>query len=359
MGSSRLQGLHTLISEKGIDSFLVSQQENRRYLSGFSGSSGWLFISQKQAILTTDFRYTEQARQESQNFEIVQTEGEASIWFTKLLQTHGWHTLGFEAQQMPFATYQQLSDIIEAEHLDLELIPCQRMVERLRCIKDTVELNIITKAVQLTDAAFTQTLATIRPGITEKEMAWEIESFIRQNGAESTAFDIIVATGPNTALPHARPGERRLQPGEPILIDMGARIDGYCSDFTRTICIGKADRTLQELYDIVLEAQQAAIEGVKSGMNGAEADKLARNIIEGAGYGDNFGHGLGHGIGLAIHETPSLSRLSSDILNEGMIFTIEPGIYIQGYGGVRIEDTVRLEQGTIKVLTRSVKCLSF
>jgi Xaa-Pro aminopeptidase len=260
---------------------------------------------------------------------------------------------------MPFATYQQLSEIIEAEKLDLELIPCQGMVESLRCIKDTVELNTITKAVQLTDAAFTQTLATIRPGITEKEIAWEIESFLRQNGAESTAFDIIVATGPNTALPHARPGERRLQPGEPILIDMGARIDGYCSDFTRTICIGKADKTLTEIYDIVLEAQQAAIEGVKSGMNGAEADKLARNIIENAGHGDNFGHGLGHGIGLAIHETPSLSRLSSDILKDGMVFTIEPGIYIQGYGGVRIEDTVRLEQGTIKVLTRSAKCLSF
>lgn len=358
MGSSRLQGLRTLISEKGIDSFLVSQQENRHYLSGFTGSAGWLFISQQQAILTTDFRYTEQARRESQDFEILQTKGETSVWFTKLLQKHGWHTLGFEAQHMPFAIFQQLSEIIATEHLDLELIPCHVMVESLRYIKDTVELNIITKAVQLTDAAFTQTLATIRPGITEKEMAWKIESFLRQNGAEATAFDIIVATGPNTALPHARPGERRIQSGEPILIDMGARIDGYCSDFTRTICIGKADKILQEIYDIVLEAQQAAIEGIKSGMNGAEADNIARIIIEGAGYGDNFGHGLGHGIGLAIHETPSLSRLSSDLLNDGMVFTIEPGIYIQGYGGVRIEDTVKLEQGTVKVLTRSAKYLS-
>ena len=359
MRSNRLQGIRTLISEKGIDSFLVSQQENRRYLSGFSGSSGWLFISQKLAILTTDFRYTEQARQESQDFEIVQTKGETSIWFTQLIQTHGWHTLGFEAQHMSFATYQQLSEIIEAEQLDLELIPCQNMVERLRCIKDTMELNTITKAVQLTDAAFNQILATIRPGLTEKELAWDIESFFRQNGAEATAFDIIVASGPNSALPHARPGERHLQPGEPILIDMGARIDGYCSDFTRTICMGKAEDKLQEIYDIVLEAQQAAIDGTKSGMNGAEADKQARTIIEDAGYGDNFGHGLGHGIGLAIHETPSLSRLSSDILDNGMVFTIEPGIYIQGYGGVRIEDTVRLEQGNIKVLTGSAKFLSF
>ncbi len=359
MRSNRLQGIRTLISEKGIDSFLVSQQENRRYLSGFSGSSGWLFISQKKAILATDFRYTEQARQESRDFEIVQTKGELATWFTKLIQTHGWHRLGFEAQHMPFATYQQLSEIIETEHLDLELIPCQKMVERLRFIKDTMELNVITKAVQLTDAAFTRILATIRPEITEREMAWEIESFLRQNGAEATAFDIIVASGPNSALPHARPGERRLQPCEPILIDMGARIDGYCSDFTRTICMGNADNKLQEIYDIALEAQLAAIEGVKAEMNGTEADKLARNIIEDAGYGSNFGHGLGHGIGLAIHEIPSLSRLSSDTLSNGMVFTIEPGIYIQGYGGVRIEDTVILEQGNIKVLTKSAKCLSF
>jgi len=357
--SSRLQGLRTLISEKGLDSLLVSEQENRRYLSGFRGSSGWLFISQKQALLTTDFRYTEQAKQENQGFEIMQTDGETAIWFTKLIQTHGWHKLGFEAQYMPFSTYQQLSRIIEAEHLDLELIPCSRIVEKLRSIKDTTELNIITKAVQLTDTAFTKFLSIISPGTPEKEIAWEIESFLRKNGAEATAFDIIVATGPNTALPHAIPGERRLQQGEPILIDMGAKIDGYCSDFTRTVCIGKADKTLQEIYSIVLEAQQAAIEGIKAGMNGAEADKLARNIIEAAGYGNNFGHGLGHGIGLAIHEVPSLSRLSSDILSDSMVFSIEPGIYIQGYGGVRIEDTVMLEKGTVKILTKSAKNLSF
>ena len=359
MRSTRLQGIRTLISEKGIDSFLVSQQENRRYLSGFSGSSGWLFISQKQAILTTDSRYTEQAGQESQDFEIVQTKGETSIWFTNLLKAHGWHTLGFEAQHMSFATYQQLSEIIGAEHLDIELIPCQGMVESLRCVKDKTELTVITNAVQLTDAAFTRILATIRPGLTEKELAWDIESFFRQNGAESTAFDIIVASGPNSAMPHARPGERHLQPGEPILIDMGAKVDGYCSDFTRTICMGNADKTLQEIYNIVLEAQQAAIDGIKSGMNGADADKIARDIIERAGYGEDYGHGLGHGIGLAIHEAPSLSRLSTDILDDGMVFTIEPGIYIQGYGGVRIEDTVILEQGNIKVLTKSAKCLSF
>jgi len=359
VSNSRLQNIRTLISEKGIDSFLVSQQENRRYLSGFSGSAGWLFISQQKAVLTTDSRYTEQAGQESQEFEIIETRGELALWFTKLLKAHGWHRLGFEAQHTSFAAYQQLCEIIEAEHIDLELIPCQSMVEKLRSVKDTMELSSITKAVQLTDAAFNQILATIKPGMTEKEIAWETESFFRQNGAESTAFDIIVATGPNSAMPHARPGERRLQAGEPILIDMGAKIDGYCSDFSRTICIGQAEKKLREIYSIVMEAQQAAIDGIKSGMNGAEADKIARNIIEVAGYGENYGHGLGHGIGLAIHESPSLSRLSTDMLSDEMVFTIEPGIYIQGYGGVRIEDTVRLKQGNINVLTKSAKCLSF
>lgn len=361
MSTDRLQQMRALISEEGMDVFLVSQQENRRYLSGFTGSSGWLFISQRQAILATDFRYTEQAEQESHQFEIFQTTGVLSSWFTKLVITHGWRRLGFDADAISFAVYQQLSNIIKDAQLDLELIPSKGIVKKLRSIKDQGEIKLISKGVELTDAAFNRALKLLRlrPGITEKELAWEIESFFRQNGAEGTAFDIIVAAGPNTALPHARPGDRQVQPGEPILIDMGARIDGYCSDFTRTICMDKADEKLQQIYTIVLDAQQSAIRNIKSGMTGAEADSLARSIIEQAGYGDAFGHGLGHGIGLEIHESPSLSRLSTDILRDGMIFSIEPGIYIPGYGGVRIEDTVSLEEGTIKVLTKSAKHLLF
>jgi Xaa-Pro aminopeptidase len=359
MGTSRLQQLRALISKEGMDVLLVSQQENRRYLSGFTGSSGWLFVSQHQAILATDFRYTEQAGQESHEFEILQTTGALSSWFAKLAMTHGWRRLGFDAENTSFAIYQQLSNIIKDEHLALELIPSRGIVKKLRSIKDQVEIRIISKAVELTDAAFNRALTLIRPGITEKELAWEIECFFRQNGAEGMAFDIIVATGPNSALPHASPGNRQLQPGEPILIDMGARIDGYCGDFTRTVCLGKADERLQQIYNIVLDAQQSAIKRIKSGMSGAEADMLARSVIEQAGYGDAFGHGLGHGIGLEIHESPSLSRLSTDILSNDMIFSIEPGIYIPGYGGVRIEDTVILEEGTIKVLTKSAKQLLF
>jgi Xaa-Pro aminopeptidase len=195
----------------------------------------------------------------------------------------------------------------------------------------------------------------IRPGITEKEIAWEIEKNLRQKGSEGIPFEIIVASGPNSALPHARPTEKTIRSGEPVLIDMGARISGYCSDLSRTLFIGKADKTFHEIYTIVLKAQTTAIERIESDMDASQADQWARSVVEQAGYGDAFGHGLGHGVGLAIHEFPRLGLSSSDSLANGMVFTIEPGIYLAGRGGVRIEDMVVLESGKAKVLTRAEK----
>ena len=195
--------------------------------------------------------------------------------------------------------------------------------------------------------------------MTEKETAWEIEKFLRQEGSEGIPFEIIVASGPNSALPHARPKEKILCSGEPVLVDMGARINGYCSDFSRTLCLGKADKTLQEIYNIVLKAQTAAIEGIESGMDASQADQLARSVVEQAGYGDAFGHGLGHGVGLAVHEFPTLGPRSSDSLADGMVFTIEPGIYLAGQGGVRIEDMVVLKNGKAKVLSKAKRDLLF
>jgi Xaa-Pro aminopeptidase len=189
----------------------------------------------------------------------------------------------------------------------------------------------------------------------EKEIAWEIEKILRQEGSEGIAFEIIVASGPNSALPHARPTERMIRSGEPLLIDMGARISGYCSDLSRTLFLGKADRPFREIYDIVFKAQATAIEEVESGMDASQADRLARSVIEQAGHGDEFGHGLGHGVGLAVHEFPRLGLGSSDLLADGMVFTIEPGIYLVGQGGVRIEDMVVLENGKARVLTRASK----
>ena len=305
--------------------------------------------------MATDFRYTEHARGESADFEIIQTKGELRNWLPGLISDFRWHKLGFEANLISYDSYHKLSEAIETKQVNLELVPTTGIVEHLRSIKEPEELDLITKAVELSDVAFEQAKMIIRPGITEKEAAWEIEKFLRQEGSEGTPFEIVVASGSNSALPHARPTEKIIRPGELVLIDMGARISGYCSDFSRTLFLGEADKTLQEIYDIVFKAQTIAIEGVRSGMDASQADKLARSVIEQAGYGEAFGHSLGHGVGLATHELPTLGPSSSDSLADGMVFTIEPGIYLPNQGGVRIEDMVVLENGKPKVLTQARK----
>jgi len=358
-GIKRLRKLRTSIAERGLDALLLSQPENLRYLSGFTGSSGWLLISGQDAILVTDFRYVEQAKGESPDFEIIQTKQELHHWLPDLVSDLGWHKLGFEANFISYDSSRKLSEAIKTKQVNLELVPTTGIVEQLRSIKEPEELGFITKAVELADAAFEQAKGIIRPGITEKEAAWEIEKFLRQEGSEGIPFEIIVASGPNSALPHARPTEKIICPGEPVLIDMGARISGYCSDFSRTLFLGETDKSLQEIYNIVLKAQTAAIEGIESGMDASQADQLARSVVEQAGYGEAFGHNLGHGVGLAVHEFPTLGPSSSDSLADGMVFTIEPGIYLAGQGGVRIEDMVVLENGKAKVLSKAKRDLLF
>ncbi len=357
MGINRLRKLRPLIVEKGSDAFLVSQPENCRYLSGFTGE-GYLLISGSHVLLATDSRYTEQAKEETPGFEIIQIKGELSDWLPGLVSEFGWHQLGFEANFVSYDSHYKLSEPIKTKQLNLELIPTTGLVERLRSIKEPEELELIIRAAELTDAAFEYAKSLIHPGITEKEVAWEIEKFLRQEGSEGIPFDLIVASGPNSALPHAKPTERVICAGEPVMIDMGAKVDGYCSDFGRTLCLvgeGLVPSPLCKIYNIVLKAQLTAIECIESGMAAAQADKLARDVIAQAGYGDAFGHSLGHGVGLAVHESPTLASNSSDLLEDGMVFTIEPGIYIPGWGGVRIEDMVILEEGRAKVLTKSRK----
>ena len=354
-GIRRLRKLRTSIVERGLDALVISQPENLRYLAGFTGSSGWLLISEKNAVLATDFRYVEQAKGESPDFEIFQTKRELRDWLPGLVSDLGWHKLGFEANFMSYDSYHKLNEATETKQVNLELVPTTGLVEQLRSIKEPEELGFITKAVTLADAAFQQAKAIIRPGITEKEAAWEIEKLLRQERSEGMPFEIIVASGPNSALPHARPTEKIIRSGEPVIIDMGARFNGYCSDLSRTLFLGKADKTLREIYNIVLKAQTAAIEGVESGMDASQADQLARSVVEQAGYGNAFGHGLGHGVGLAVHELPTLGPSSSDSLADGMVFTIEPGIYLAGKGGARIEDMVVLENGKARVLSKAKK----
>jgi Xaa-Pro aminopeptidase len=353
----RLQRLRVSVNEKGLDALLISQSDNVRYLSGFTGSSGWLLISEQNAVLATDFRYVEQAEKESPDFEIIQVKQQLHDWLPGIVTDFRWHKLGFEANYISYDSYHKVNDAIKTRQVNLELIPTTGIVEQLRSIKETEELALIKKAAKLTDAVFEHAKSVIRPGIMEKEAAWEIEKIFRQGGSEGIPFEIIVASGPNSALPHARPTEKIIRSHEPVLIDMGARINGYCSDFSRTIFLGKPNKTFSDIYDVVLRAQTTAIEKIKSNMDASQADNFARSVIEQAGYGDCFGHGLGHGVGLVVHESPTINPNSSDSLTDAMVFTIEPGIYLTGQGGVRIEDLVVLENGKVKVLSKGNKNL--
>ena len=353
--SSRLGKLRDLLIHNELDAILISQGENRRYLSGFTGSAGSLLISQNTAILATDFRYVEQANAEAPEFEIVRIADDLSKWFPGLVSDPGIRNLGFEETDLPYSTYRQLAAATEEGEKIIRLVPTKSLVESLRAVKDEAELGYLAEAAALADAALEDVLPKISPGISEKELAWRLESFVRENGSEPLPFDVIVASGPNSALPHAKPTNRAIQGSEPVVIDIGARVRGYCGDISRTICLGNEDSTFARIYDIVLGAQLTAMATVQSSMGGEQADQLARTVITQAGHGDAFGHGLGHGVGLAAHEEPRLGPRSQSVLADGMVFTIEPGIYITGWGGVRIEDMVVLENGKARPLTRASK----
>lgn len=343
------------LTEQEIDGIFISQAENRRYLSGFDGSAGFLLITPQDKILATDFRYTAQARNQAPDYEIFPANDDITNWFPKLAAELKIRRLGFEAGDVSFARQRQLCDILNKGKSPLKLIPVEGVVESLRAVKEPAEIELITRAAGIADAAIEYIEDKIQAGMTEKDVAWEIERFMREKGSQTIPFDIIVASGKNSALPHARPSTKTINKGEPIVIDIGARVEGYGSDLSRTICLGTPDDTFKKLYDTVLGAQLGAMAIIKEGMSGAEADNLARVIIEEAGYGKAFGHGLGHGIGLAPHEPPRLGPNSADKLVEGMVFTIEPGIYLDGWGGVRIEDPVIMEKGRVREISKARK----
>jgi len=259
---------------------------------------------------------------------------------------------------MSAATHKELSDALGKSGSRVSLVATEGIVDSLRAVKSAEELKCLEAAAALADAALEHVLPQVQPGTREKRLAWDLESFMRQNGSEPLPFDIIVASGPNGAMPHAKPTDRAILSNEPVVIDLGAKVRGYCSDITRTICLGDGDSAFQRIYEIVLGAQLTAIATIRAGMTGEKADQLGRTVITQGGHGDDFGHGLGHGIGLAAHEEPRLGPGSSSVLADGMVFTVEPGIYISGWGGVRIEDTVILERGRARPLTRAGKVRS-
>lgn len=352
---NRLQKLRRLLTNKEVDAIFISQPENRYYLSGFDGSAGFLLITPQDTILATDFRYIEQAKTQAPWYEIFRITSDVATWFPELVTSLKISRMGFEAGHIAFGMYQQLTDALNKTKSQLKLVPLDGIVESLRAIKEPEEIELIARAAGIADNAIEHVHDIIHTGMTERELAWEIEKFLREKGSESVPFDIIVASGPNSALPHARPTQRKICPTEPVLIDIGARYEGYCSDLSRTICPSNPDDKFSKVHNIVLEAQSAAIDGIREGITGEQADKLARAVIEQAGYGEAFGHGLGHGTGLAPHEQPRLGPGSADLLTSGMVFTIEPGIYLNGWGGVRIEDMVVMESGKVKILSKARK----
>jgi Xaa-Pro aminopeptidase len=352
---SRLKSLRQKFNSQGIDALWVSQPDNLYYLSGCEGLEGYLLITESQSIMVTDFRYIEQAERQSPHCNVFRTAGKMADWLPRCFAGSPCRRLGFESSHLPFAAYNQIAGILEKDQINVELVPVEGLVDSLRTVKEPDEIKNIQRAARITDAVYDHVDKILHPGMTEKELAWEIEKFMRDNGSQPVPFELIVAAGPNSALPHAKPSDYVIQAGQPIVIDIGSKVNYYGSDLTRTVCIGTPDDTYRKVYNIVLEAQLTAIAQIKPGMTGSEADAVARRVIAQAGYGEAFGHSLGHGIGLVTHEKPTLSPNSTEVLTEGMVFTVEPGIYISGWGGVRIEDDVVIENNKLRVISSAKK----
>ena len=363
---NRINVLRKILSGKNLDTFMILVEENRRYLSGFTGedtafdeSAGALFITNTRLILATDSRYELQARQEAPNYELICYKKGLVNELSNILNTLKTKKLGFESKRLSHMQYNKITGQLLSDGLQVQLIETKDIVESLRIKKEEEEIEDIKKALFIAESAFRNFIANnIMPGMTEKEAAWKIEKGMRETGADSISFPVIVASGQNSALPHAIPGNRKINKGEPILFDWGARINGYCSDISRTVVIGKPDETFLKVYETVLNAQSMAIDAIRPGISSRAVDKIARDYIEKMGFQGKFGHGLGHGTGLAIHEYPGLNPIKDTKLDKGMVFTIEPGIYIPGWGGVRLENMVVVRENRAEVLN-SLDCASW
>ncbi|TCZ77439.1 aminopeptidase P family protein [Paenibacillus albiflavus] len=351
MQETRVERLRVAMKEANLPALFITNSYNRQYMTGFTGSSGYVLITAEQAYLLTDFRYTEQAANQVKHFEVVEHTSGVMPTVLDLLGKENIRALGFEQAHLSYMTHAAY----QSELADIELIPSTNLVENLRMFKDAGELQIMQEAADLADLTFSHILNFIKPGVTEKQIALEMEIYIRQNGGTSTSFDTIVASGERSALPHGVASDRVLGNNEFVKLDFGAYYKGYCSDITRTVVLGTPSDKHKEIYGIVLEAQLACLDGLKSGLTGQQGDALARDVITKYGYGAQFGHSTGHGLGMEVHESPSLSSRDQRVLMPGMVVTVEPGIYIPGFGGVRIEDDVVITEQGINILTKSTK----
>lgn len=348
----RLAALRTRLEQAAIGALLIVNGTNRRYVTGFTGSAGWVLVLPGDVFLITDGRYTEQAKAQAPACTVVQSGSDGMVpVLQQLLERQHVRELHVEGESLSYLEFQKLAEKLAPVTVQAVESP----VPGLRLIKDETELAVLREAEALGDAAFAHIIDFIRPGLTETEVAAEIEAFMRRRGASDRSFETIVASGPRSALPHGVASDRVLQPGDLITLDFGCVYKGYCSDMTRTVALGNVDPKLREIYDIVLRAQEAAVAALRPGITGAAVDAVARQIIADAGYGQYFTHGTGHGVGLEIHEGPRLSATGNVSLEAGMIVTIEPGIYIPGLGGVRIEDMAVITPDGYELLSHSPK----
>ncbi len=343
-----------IIGKLQLDAVLISNGNNMHYISGFTGETGYVYVSGSRHAVITDFRYTIQAELEAEGYEVITigANGYEEV-INELIAADRVSRLGFEAEELLYSKYQDLKEKLR----NVELVPMKDEITRLRRIKTPRELENIRRAEEIGDRVFTDILDFIQPGMTELEVAARIEYLLKLYGGQRTSFPAIVASGINSSMPHAVPTTKRLEKGDFLTMDFGCVYEGYCSDMTRTIVIGKASDKQKEIYQLVLDAQLAALETIRAGLKGWEVDKVARDMIYGAGYEGCFGHGLGHSVGLFIHESPRLSPTEEEILQVGMTETVEPGIYIKGFGGVRIEDLVVVTETGCDNFTRSDKKL--
>lgn len=350
----RLKQVRRILKEQGLDGLFLITDANIRYVSGFTGSDSYLLLTPDKEFFITDGRYTEQAANECPEFQVREWK-KADLSLTKVLHQIvtelAVKKLGFEQNGVSYQLYQQLASSLAG----VELVPTKGLVERIRYIKEPAEIDKISQAAVFADQAFEQILGFIKPGLTEKEVAAELAYYISKTGADGPGFPTILVSGVNTSLPHGIPSDRLITEGDLVTMDFGGLYDGYRSDMTRTIVVGKADSEQHRIYQLVKEAQLAALEVIKAGVQGNQPDRRVREIFTREGLTDKFRHGLGHGVGLQIHENPFMGVNCQDVLQAGCVITVEPGLYIPEWGGVRIEDTVVVQKEGIEILTNSTK----
>ncbi|MCF8045538.1 MAG: aminopeptidase P family protein [Desulfarculaceae bacterium] len=356
----RIERLRKKMAESQVDTVMICSDENREYLSGYTGkdgsydeSAGILVVTSDELILACDPRFDRQAEQEAPLYSVVCYKKRLSQELPGILESVGARKVGVEDARMTVKNFNEITRELQQRDSGVELLPCNGLFKDLRLRKDDTEVALIRKALKIAETSFLQFRETIQEGQTEKQAAWTLEKLMRENGAQSLSFDVIAASGSQSALPHAIPGEKTFEPGEPLLFDFGAKVDGYCSDTTRTLIMGHTEPRFEDVFHTVFEAQKKAVEAIRPGIKASDVDAVAREYIDSTKFEGKFGHSLGHGVGIAIHEAPRLSRLDETILETGMVVTVEPGIYIPEWGGIRLENMILVTEDGAEVLNET------